>query len=331
MAYKALNPPIESLSEHAWQRLEDAVIEHIRSRQARMPAPLQPRVALLFAAASLGISVLAAATTADNLLPYPPNTGDHQTRAEDLATDPVTQAPMQRSPHAADLHAGEHLEQPSVVTTGPAEATYQLGSSELTVAPRSKVRYHGSDADGWLVVVESGSIHCEVAPRLTQPDFVVRAGTTEVRVVGTRFDVAYQEGQASVSVDEGRVLVFDGGQHSALRAGQNWPATKATDPALNGEVHTAPRPKRGASSHSARSTFELAASLETSDPERAESVYRRLSRSGGPWAANALYAQARLLKDGGRDAEADQLLSRYLKQYPRGTNAADARRLLRKR
>jgi hypothetical protein len=328
MAHKALKPPIEPLSEQACQRLEDAVINRLRWQQPEPTPSRQPRLALLLAAASLSISALAVATATDFLSPgeLP---GAHPTRsAEDRAAS-VASAPAH---DARSVRIGvtesedEQPEDQPVITTGSESSTFALGSSELIVAPRSRVQYRGSDADGWVVVVETGRVACEVAPRRGRPDFVVHAGTVEVRVVGTRFDVAYHEGQASVSVDEGKVLVFDSGQQTVLLSGQTWPTRDSSDASSDEQSNDVAR--RRASSTAAREDYELAARLESSEPARALSIYRTLSNSRGPWAANALYAQARLLKEGGRDGEAKKLLSRYLKLYPRGANAADARRLL---
>jgi hypothetical protein len=246
------------------------------------------------------------------------------------AADVVSMAEATQTPDGLGVRMAEELgaepsEDPSTITTGSEHSTYQLGGSELTVAPRSRVQYRGSDAEGWLVVVEDGSVRCEVTPRQGRPDFVVHVGTVEVRVVGTRFEVAYIEGQASVAVVEGEVLVLDGGRRTELTAGQEWSTTKPSHASSDRDLTRKPSP----SSTSAREDYELAASLESSEPSRALSIYRRLSQSGGPWAANALYARARLLKEGGRNAEAHELLNRYLKLYPRGTNSADARRLLK--
>ncbi len=328
MARKALKPPIEPLSEQVWQRLEDAVIDRVRSQQFHPTSSLQPRMALLFAAASLVISLLAIATASDRWSPSFAEADGHRSSATASATTttttPTSEVRMGHvtvEPPVEDLH-----DRPLVVSTGNEAMTRELSGSKLTIAPHSSISYRGSDADGWLVVVEDGSVHCDVAPREGRPDFVVHAGTAEVRVVGTQFEVAYREGQAFVSVTEGKVLVLDAGRHTMLQAGQDWPPAKSPQPQPNREEPTNPSSKRTADS--ARKSFELAARLESSDPARALNIYRELSRSGGPWAANALYAQARLSMESGQDAEARRLLSRYLKRYPRGTNAADARRLL---
>ena len=58
------------------------------------------------------------------------------------------------------------------------------------------------------------------------------------------------------------------------------------------------------------------------------SRYRDLSRGRDAWAGNALYALGRLAHDRGDLARARRALTDYLRRFPRGANAADARALL---
>jgi hypothetical protein len=78
----------------------------------------------------------------------------------------------------------------------------------------------------------------------------------------------------------------------------------------------------------AQQRFERAARLEAKDPAAALSIYAQLARGNGPWAANALYAQARLELERGRPQRAEPLFLRYLDRYPQGLNAADVRKQL---
>src|SRR5207253_201949 len=74
--------------------------------------------------------------------------------------------------------------------------------------------------------------------------------------------------------------------------------------------------------------FADAAAHEASDPQASLAVYARLAAGDGPWAANALYAAARLRYDRRDDTTARALLTEYLRRFPHGGNAADARALL---
>lgn len=74
--------------------------------------------------------------------------------------------------------------------------------------------------------------------------------------------------------------------------------------------------------------YRQAASLERNDPSAALALYHQIEKGGGSWAASALFARARLQLDRGQTVAAKELLSRYLRLYPRGANAAMASRLL---
>ena len=77
-----------------------------------------------------------------------------------------------------------------------------------------------------------------------------------------------------------------------------------------------------------RERFESAAALEVRDPLAAFRIYRELASGSGPWAANALFAEARLSAERGQRDAAYALLSAYLERFPNGANAADARALV---
>jgi hypothetical protein len=80
---------------------------------------------------------------------------------------------------------------------------------------------------------------------------------------------------------------------------------------------------------SAKELYMEAAALEASSSSKALSLYRKVVKKGGPWAANALFAQARLEIDRGRHTAGKRLLKEYLRRYPKGANASLARKLLR--
>jgi hypothetical protein len=97
------------------------------------------------------------------------------------------------------------------------------------------------------------------------------------------------------------------------------PATSA--PATSSAPPVPPTPQE---------TFESAATLERAKPDQAATAYRDLAAGNTEWAANALFALARLQVDRGDRAEGIHLLKSYLARYPRGMNADDARELLRR-
>jgi TolA-binding protein len=100
------------------------------------------------------------------------------------------------------------------------------------------------------------------------------------------------------------------------------------------EKHSASDQAAAAAKGTARQTskqrYKAAERLEASDPAAAIAVYREVAEAGGPWAANALFAQARLELERGNRATAAHLLRRYLKRYPNGANRRDATVLLQR-
>jgi hypothetical protein len=81
---------------------------------------------------------------------------------------------------------------------------------------------------------------------------------------------------------------------------------------------------------SRQGVFEQATKLERGDPARAVQLYRTLESGADSWAQNALYARGRLEASRGNGATARRLLEQYLKRFPQGSNAEDARAVLRR-
>jgi hypothetical protein len=109
-----------------------------------------------------------------------------------------------------------------LVTTG-SPSRFTIGESSLWIEPSSLVLVSGDDEHGVDVVLDRGTVTCEVAPRHGRPPFVVDAGEVRVQVVGTRFTVK-RSVATSVSVDHGAVEVAMGGVVTVLHDGERWPA-----------------------------------------------------------------------------------------------------------
>jgi len=77
-----------------------------------------------------------------------------------------------------------------------------------------------------------------------------------------------------------------------------------------------------------RKLFARAQKLSARDPKGALALFHRVAQGDGTWAALALYAEADLALQGGQLARAKSLLRAYLRRFPRGPNADDARRNL---
>jgi transmembrane sensor len=246
------------------------------------------------------------------------------------------------------------LEQPSRITTGANASHLALSGLSLDVEPDSAVVLGAETAQGLLIVVDRGSIVCQVAPRAHDAPLIVQAGATRVRVVGTRFSVTRLGESARVKVEEGVVEVSSRGETVRVRAGEEWPSGAARvdsaapavapsgapdeskrDTDASAQVATKGRTAESpvqdsvsaqkAPAASRQAVFEAATLLERTDPARASSLYASLEGGGDSWAQNALYARGRLAATRGNRGEARRVLERYLERFPNGKNAEDAR------
>lgn len=278
------------------------------------------------------------------------------------------------------------------VATQASPSTVRIEGADLEVAPETGLTVEDDPVKGTSVFLSRGSATFEVAPRTNRPPFFVWAGTTRVRVVGTKFTVSRSERGSAVSVQSGVVEVVDANETKLLYKGDFWPPQALQpgeepqgarphgtgSPSANPRKHTRitngnTHSHRDAKSHvvatsqvkgspGATSTsevggvagspeerakvdlaarepqaiptiatrFEQASALERKEPERALALYRALAREGsGSWNQNALFAAARLQADRGQKEGAIATLEEYLRKYPHGANAEDAKSLVK--
>jgi hypothetical protein len=322
--------PVEPLSEPRWQRVDDAVFAALDTESVgtdkRAPSvrPLAPKARgrVLYIVGALAVAAVVLAFVLRGVL-----SGVLGDKPE-LALNP------------------SHIE------TGAEPSRLAIGESSLQIAPSSAVVASGDADNGVLVVLEKGSIDCEVAPRKGRPPFVVQAGDVRVRVVGTRFAVQRSGSAVRVTVSHGAVEVSGASQTVMLHDGESWPnattptpSTTASNDAPADSASAAPDSMLPAVSNAVpgataspsasfnpakndQRAYQNAASLESSDPDAAMATYKRLASGGGPWASNALFAEGQLAASRGRNADAKKFLQSYLTRYPHGNNAEDARRIL---
>jgi len=312
---------VEPLSEARWETIDDAVFraleaeEHPGETAPHRAAPVRLRTALLIAAALLAAAILVVMTR-----------------------------PFGESATA--------IMNPSHIETGATPSRLAVGESTIEVGPASAVVASGDDTAGVLVVLERGRVECEVTPRRSRPPFVVQAGNVRVRVVGTRFSVLRDGSEVRVGVTHGSVEVSRGADVTMLNDGASWssstqpvapatssvlldalppPGTTASESASAPSVSTPPKVAHGPSGLPVvdpQRIYESAARKESSAPDGAMVAYRKLAAGGGAWAPPALFAAGRLAADRGRSAEAKTALEEYVRRYPNGANAEDARRIL---
>ncbi|MDF3068351.1 MAG: hypothetical protein K0R38_3952 [Polyangiaceae bacterium] len=246
----------------------------------------------------------------------------------------------------------------SRISTGISSSHVVLPGVVLDVAPGSAVLVSGSSGDSQLLVLDRGEVACNVTHRRSGSPFVVQAGEVRVEVIGTRFRVVREGDAARVSVQEGVVRVSSRGQSVRVLAGQSWPpaalapSTRAASPATAnsaaveperedpGPSRSRPSSRRTSESRavaspdppprSLQADFEAAARLEARNPRESIRLYSELENGTSSWAQNALYAHGRLEAARGSRSEARRVLTQYLRRFPSGANADDARRLLQR-
>lgn len=112
---------------------------------------------------------------------------------------------------------------PIQVHTDEQRSTLDIGDAKIQSDPATAfaiTRPRG----GVLVTMARGKVSLDVAKRGDRAALVVKAGDTEVVVVGTRFSVDYGDGtgDAEVRVTEGLVRVVRHKQETRVAAGQAW-------------------------------------------------------------------------------------------------------------
>ena len=228
-------------------------------------------------------------------------------------------------------------ETPMRVVSGSSPSTITVGDAHVTLDADSAVVMPRAGTSESTAVLERGAAWFAIAPR-TNRQFVVVAGDAVVRVIGTKFRVARSEERITVEVERGLVDVTFQGATVKIAAGERWdsnPKTAARTRAIIEKPDSDKRRTVPAKPHAPtapvaddeRTKYERYVALEARDPSGALAGYLEISRGTSRWAEVSLYAAARLSADRG-ETRAKTLLDMYLRRYPRGANAADARKLL---
>lgn len=321
-------PPVEPMSDVSWARIERGLLSRLDS-QTTAPIESAPKRRWLYVA----IPAIAAAAAITLVLAL-------QGGGEPPKTSPVTDG----SSVAIDV-------EPSRVVSGDSASTVSFGDAHLSLAAKTAIvmtREGGSPS----VLLERGTVDFTVAPRENRPPFVVRAGDTVVRVVGTQFQVARYDEHVDVKVTHGIVDVQFRGNTVRLARDQAWSSenpeavtqiaqAEVAPPVVDQPAVEKPRPAKPAAAKIDKPVppsttagvdldqqkFERIQSLEVRDPQAAIKGYLELANGNSRWAANALYAAGRLAADRG-DPRAKTFLTIYLRRFPKDINARSATTLL---
>ena len=187
-------PPVEPMSDVSWARVERGLWSRIDSGATDV-VPEAPRRRWLW----IAVPTLAVAAVAAILV----GTG------------------MFSSHEDAPAIAWDDPSEPSRVVAGLAPTAVSFGDAHIDLSAQSAIvmsREGGSPS----VLLERGVASFAVAPRADRPPFVVRAGDTVVRVVGTRFVVSRSNELITVAVEHGLVDVQFRGTTKRVGAGETW-------------------------------------------------------------------------------------------------------------
>ena len=164
------------------------------------------------------------------------------------------------------------------------------------------------------------------------------AGDVTVEVVGTRFTVA-RTPAVRVDVARGKVKVIAPSGTTLVAAGESWPvdaaAAAAPSPSLEAPAPVTPpldespavtkprAPAPASRAASPQNVFREAQRLRTSDPTKAERLYRALATDRGVWAALALYDLAEM-HETARPDDALREVGELMRRFPDAANLEDA-------
>ncbi len=194
-------PPVEPMSDVAWSRIERGVWNRLDA--AGDPPLVASRAARTSRRWWLALPVAAAAIAAVVIAVRVPQ-------------------------HAVAVDDG-----PTRVVSEASSTTVSLGDAHIALEPHSAI-VMDSRAGAPNVIVERGAAWFAVEPRGARPPFVVIAGDTRVRVIGTRFLVARDAEHVEVTVNHGTVEVGYHGSLVHVTADQHWSSDTP------GEITTGP-------------------------------------------------------------------------------------------
>lgn len=186
--------------------------------------------------------------------------------------------------------------------------------SFLTVEPGTRLDTTAHDPTDIRVALGQGRVLCDVTHRGGR-SFVVLADDVEVRVVGTRFSVAREQGagtsRVEVQVQRGAVEVRAGHSDRVARveAGHAWSQTIRTGPLSDAPLPAPPPPAEP----------EVPAAARPPAPAHPRAATPHASTAAAD--SRELFEQARDLWRDGRIQEAVDRYQALLTQYPRDARA----------
>jgi FecR protein len=182
--------PVEPLDDERLTNIERRIVAGAADAAAAR-APRESRFQLVLAAAAIAVIVLGAGAVGWKL------------------------RGTERAPVVAEV--------PLRIDSDRERSTIDIGDARITSDPATAFAITRPDG-GVLVAMTRGKVELEVGKRGDRAPLVVRAGDTDVIVVGTRFSVDYGDGKGEVEVrvTEGVVKVVRHQAEQRVAAGQRW-------------------------------------------------------------------------------------------------------------
>ncbi|MBK9033216.1 MAG: FecR domain-containing protein [Myxococcales bacterium] len=347
-----LVPPVEPLPDLTWARLERQLWQALDAPPPRTVADAPPRLARWRWPMIAAGAIAAAAAIA---LVWPRGSHAPLTAGAREGSAIATPSRIATAGAATELSFGD-----ADIELAP-QSTLFLGGDDRRgvdlLLERGRARFEVAHRDGrppfivragavritvvgtgFTVVRDGDSAQVEVTHGVVE---VVAAGHRDRLVAGQLWDHGLvRTGELAVRSDVPTMVATAPAPVAPAPAAADAPATDAptTAPTHDAPPVIAPRPPgvtasprhapTGPTATDPKAAFAAAAALEASAPARALAAYLDLADGASSWAAPALYAAARLAFDRGDAARARTLSARYLRSFPGGRNALDARALL---
>jgi ferric-dicitrate binding protein FerR (iron transport regulator) len=319
-----------SLPDEARRRIEGAVFD----RRSRAPGPLRLAAALGAAA------VVAAVATAWILLPRTGGDEPAPSKAARYAgvVLEITGSAAVTSPNSAaslPATARMRLDGESTITTSPLSAVVlRVGPHEITVTGDTRFDLASLDRAALRFGIDRGRARFDVARLAPGERFTVTAGGLTAEVVGTRFDVFFENGCPAVSVDEGELRTAFREEIFSVAAGASRRFCEPTG--AEGEPLAAGASERPPAGAEPFGPIALAPRGDTDgDPPEARALARAASPDTGAAAApppaeapvseeERLYLEALESRVRGDLPLAAKQMAEYLEKHPDGEFAEEA-------
>ena len=332
-----LEREFEPLSEQRWHKIEQRVFARLNAAElpgaldSNQPTPFWRRRAsgwVLASAATLLLVIFALSRSNGGSIPSVSRISTGVTASHVVLPGVV----LDVGPESAVLVSG-NAEESALIVLDRGEVKCDVahrrpGASLFVQAGELSVEVVGTrftvrrQEDVASVSVQEGVVRVKLRGRSTS----VKAGETWPPALTAAANSASSVPEVRRSSELPEVVSSADSSVDALR-----PREPASKPRVIKEAKagsTGNTPTTEDSTPSVRQRFERATQIEPEEPAEAIRLYEGIENGGSSWAANALFAHGRLEAARGNRVAGRRILTQYLRRFPAGANAPDARLLL---